>query len=199
MTKQIGMELVKKLREKTKAGFQDCKNALEETGGDIDKAVEVLRKRGIAVARKKTGRAIKEGVIGGYLHLNNKIGVLIEINCETDFVAKNEDFKTFAKEMAMQVAAVYPRYISIEDIPKDIVEKEKEILKESIKGKPEDVVDKILEGKLKKFYEEVCLLEQPSIRDPKLKVKDILTDAILKIGENMAIRRFVRFQVGEEI
>lgn len=199
MAKKIDIELVKRLREKTKAGFQDCKIALDEADGDIEKAIVILRKKGVDVARKKTGRITKEGVIGGYLHMSNKLGVLVEINCETDFVARNDDFKSFAKEIAMQVAASNPRYISVEDIPEDVIKKEKEILKEGIKGKPPHIIDKIVEGKLKKFYEEVCLLEQPLIKDPKRKVKELLSDLILKIGENIVIRRFIRFQVGEDI
>lgn len=192
-------ELVKRLREKTGAGYNDCKNALEEANNDIEKAIEILRKKGISVAMKKTGRVAKEGIVGTYVHLGGKIGVLVEVNCETDFVAKTDDFKHFVKEVAMQIAAANPRYIKPEDIPKAVLDKEREIVKEGIVGKPKDVLDKIVEGKLQKFYQEVCLLEQPSIRDPNIKVKDLLTNAILKIGENILIRRFVRFQVGEEL
>lgn len=192
-------ELIKKLREKTGAGYADCQNALKDSAGNIEKAIEILRKRGISVALKKTGRIAKQGCVGSYIHLGGKIGVLVEVNCETDFVAKNDDFKNFVKEVAMQVAAANPRYIKIEDIPQDILSKEKEILKEGISGKPKDVVEKIVEGKLQKFYQEVCLLEQLSIRDANLKIKDILTNTILKIGENILIRRFVRFQVGEDL
>jgi elongation factor Ts len=193
------IELVKKLREKTGAGYSDCTNALKESNNDIEKAIEILRKRGISVAMKKTGRAAKQGAVGSYIHLGGKIGVLVEVNCETDFVAKNDDFKNFVKEMAMQIAAANPRYVSIDDIPEDVLSKEREILKEGIKGKPKEVLDKIVEGKLQKFYQEACLLDQPSIRDANLKVKDMLTNVILKIGENIIIRRFVRFQVGEDL
>ncbi|MDD5449422.1 MAG: translation elongation factor Ts [Candidatus Omnitrophica bacterium] len=182
MTSNI--EIVKKLREKTGAGYSDCKEALKEAANDLDKAVEILRKKGISVAMKKTGRAAKEGAIGSYVH-GGKIGVLVEVNCETDFVAKNEDFKKFVKEIAMQIAATNPRYLKIEDVPAEVIKKEKEILKD--------------EGKLVQFYQEACLLEQPSIRDPKLKVKDLLTDTVMKIRENIIVRRFVRFQVGEEL
>jgi len=197
MTKDL--ELVKKLREKTGAGYSDCKEALKASGDDIERAIEILRKKGISVAMKKTGRAAKEGAAGSYIHAGGKIGVLVEINCETDFVAKTEDFKHLVKEVAMQIAAANPRYVKIEDIPEGVLKKEKEILEEGIKGKPKEVVEKIVEGKLQKFYQEMCLLEQPSIRDANVKVKDLLTNVVLKIGENILIRRFVRYQVGEEL
>lgn len=193
------VELIKKLREKTGAGYVDCQTALKDAAGDIDKAVEILRKKGISVAMKKTARTAKEGSVGSYIHMGGKIGVLVEVNCETDFVAKNEDFKNLVKEIAMQIAAVNPKYVRPEDVPQDIVQKEKEILMEGIKGKPKEVAEKIIEGKLQKYYQDVCLLEQPSIRDGNLKVKDLITNAILKIGENILVRRFVRFQVGEEL
>lgn len=192
-------ELVKKLREKTGAGYTDCQQALKESKDDFDKAIEILRKKGIAVASKKTGRVAKEGAVGSYIHMGGKIGVLVEVNCETDFVAKNDDFKHFVKEVAMQIAATNPRYVRIEDVPQAVIEKEKEILREGVKGKPKEVTDKIVEGKLQKFYQEACLLEQPSIRDANLKIKDLLTNVVLKIGENILIRRFARFQVGEEL
>jgi len=197
MTKDL--ELVKKLREKTGAGYSDCKEALKESGNDTEKAIEILRKKGISVAMKKTGRSAKEGAIGSYIHAGGKIGVLVEINCETDFVAKTEDFKHLVKEVAMQIAATNPRYVKIEDIPEEVLKKEREILKEGITGKPKEVTEKIVEGKLQKFYQEVCLLEQPSIKDANVKVKDLLTNIVLKIGENILIRRFVRYQVGEEL
>lgn len=193
------LETVKKLREKTGAGYSDCKDALKEAHNDLDKAVEILRRKGISVAMKKTGRLAKDGAVGSYIHLGGKIGVLVEVNCETDFVAKNDDFKTFVKETAMQIAAVNPKYVKIEDIPEAVLNKEKDILREGITGKPKEVADKIVEGKLQKFYQEMCLLEQPSIRDANLKVKDSLTNIILKTGENILIRRFVRFQLGEEL
>jgi len=197
MTSEI--ELVKKLREKTGAGYSDCKDALKESSGDVEKAIEVLRKKGISVALKKTGRVTKEGIIGSYIHAGGKIGVLVEVNCETDFVARNDDFKHFVKEVAMQIAAANPRYVRIEDIPDAVAKKEREILKEGIGGKPKEVIEKIVDGKLQKFYQDTCLMEQPSIRDANLKVKDLLTNVILKIGENIVIRRFVRFQEGEEL
>jgi len=193
------LDLVKKLREKTGAGYADCQKALKDSKGNIEKAVEILRKKGISVALKKTGRTAKEGSVGSYVHLGGKIAVLVEVNCETDFVSKNDDFKNFVKEIAMQIAATNPKYVKIEDIPEEVIKKEKEILKEGIKGKPAGVIDKIVDGKLQKYYQDVCLLEQPSIRDGELKVKGLLTNIILKIGENILIRRFVRFQVGEEV
>jgi len=193
------LELVKKLREKTGAGYSACKDALNESANDLEKAVEMLRKKGISVAMKKTGRAAKQGAVGSYIHMGGKIGVLVEVNCETDFVAKNDDFQGFVKEVAMQIAAANPGYVSIEDVPEAVISKEKEILKEGIAGKPKEIMDKILDGKLQKFYQDACLLEQPSIRDANVKVKDMLTNVVLKIGENILIRRFVRFQVGEDL
>jgi len=192
------LDAIKKLREKTNAGIMDCKKALKETGGDVNKAIEILRKKGIAMASKKASRATKEGLIGSYLHLGSKIGVLVEVNCESDFVARNKEFKDFVKDVAMQIAASHPRYLSRKDVPEDVIGGEEEIIKAQIKGKPEKVIEKIVSGKLEKFYEENCLLEQPFIKDTNIKVTDYLTSVIAKIGENMAIRRFVRYQVGEE-
>lgn len=197
------LNAIKDLREKTGAGIMDCKAALKEASGDIKKALEILRKKGLATAQKKAGRIAKEGLVHSYIHMGGRIGVLVEINCETDFVARNDDFKAFAKEMAMQIAAANPFYIKREDIPQSTIEKEKEIIKAQLsgsegKGKPAPVMDKIIEGKLEKFYEETCLLEQPFIRDQNVKIKDLMTSLIAKIGENIVIRRFVRYQVGEE-
>ncbi len=191
---------VKLLRDRTGAGFMDCKRALEEAGGDFDKAVEILRKKGVSVAQKKAGRETKEGRIGAYIHTGGKIGVLIEVNCETDFVAKSDIFQELVKNLAMQVAASSPKYISPEDVPEEVLEKEKEIYREQAlkQGKPEKVVDRIVEGKLRKFYEEVCLMEQPYIRDPDRKVKDYVVEVISKLKENVVVSRFVRFQVGEK-
>jgi elongation factor Ts len=190
-------DAIKKLREKTSAGIVACQKALKESDGDVDKAVDILRKQGVALASKKGGRSAKEGRIESYIHLGGKIGVLVEINCESDFVARNDDFKQFVKDVAMQVAASSPMYVRKEDIPEDAVKKETEIIKAQLTGKPAAAIDKIIEGKLAKFYEDACLLEQPFIKDPGMKVKDILTSMIAKIGENILVRRFVRFQVGE--
>lgn len=191
------IDAIKKLREKTNAGIVDCKKALRESGGDVDKAVEILRKQGVALASKKSGRQTKEGRIESYIHLGGKIGVLIEVDCESDFVARNDDFKTFVKDMAMQVAASNPLYVRKEDVPESVVKKETEIIKAQLTGKPANAVEKIVEGKLAKFYEDACLLEEPFVKDSSLKVKDVLTSMIAKIGENIIIRRFMRYQVGE--
>lgn len=192
------LDAIKKLREKTSAGVMDCKKALKEAGGDVNKAIEILRKKGIALASKKASRTAKEGVIGSYLHLGNKIGVLVEVNCESDFVARNKDFKDFVKDISMQVAASNPQYVSREELPKGVMDKEKDIIKAQIKGKPANVVEKIVNGKLEKFYEDTCLMEQPFIKDTNIKVREYLVSMIAKIGENIIIRRFVRYQVGEE-
>jgi elongation factor Ts len=194
------IDAVKKLREKTNAGIVACQKALRESGGDIDKAVEILRKQGAALASKKVGRAAKEGRIESYIHLGGgKIGVLVEVNCESDFVARNDDFRAFVKDIAMQVAASHPLYVNKEDVPEESIKKETEIIKAQLTGKPASAADKIVEGKLAKFYEDTCLMEQAFIKDPGMKVKDILTAMIAKIGENILIRRFVRYQVGEEL
>lgn len=194
----ISAELVKKLREKTNAPMMDCKKALEEANGDIEVATDILKKRGQIVALKKATRSANEGVVGSYVHANDKIGVLLEVNCETDFVARNEDFKRFVKDVCLQVAATAPSYVTREQIPQHILEKEKGIIKEQLKGKPENVIEKILGGKLEKFYSEICLMDQPFVKDDKISIKDYLNDIIGKIGENIVVRRFVRFQVGEE-
>ncbi|OIO34296.1 MAG: translation elongation factor Ts [Candidatus Omnitrophica bacterium CG1_02_40_15] len=195
----IATDLIKKLREKTNAPMMDCKKALEESSGDMEIATDILRKRGQIVAFKKAGRCAKEGVIGSYIHSNSKIGVLLEVNCETDFVARNEDFKQFVKNVSMHVAATSPSYVSREEVPGHILEREKNVLKESVKNKPENIIEKIVQGKLEKFYSEVCLLDQPFVKDDKITIKDYLNELIGKIGENILIRRFVRFQVGEDI
>jgi len=191
-------DAIKKLREKTSAGIVACQKALKESNGDVEKAVDILRKQGVVLASKKGGRSAKEGRIESYIHLGGKIGVLVEINCESDFVARNDDFKQFVKDVAMQVAASSPMYVRKEDIPEESVKKETDIIKAQLTGKPAAAIDKIIEGKLAKFYEDACLLEQPFIKDSSMKVKDILTSMVAKIGENILIRRFVRFQVGEE-
>jgi len=193
------IDAIKILREKTNAGVVDCKKALKEASGDVNKAIEILRKQGVALASKKVGRAAKEGRTEAYIHLGGKIGVLVEVNCETDFVARNDGFKTFVKDIAMQVAASSPLYVKKEEVPESAIKRETDIIKAQLAGKPENAIQKIIEGKLIKFYEEICLLEQPYIKDPNLKVKDILTAMVAKIGENIIIRRFVRYQVGEEL
>ncbi len=197
----ITAQMVKEIRDRTGAPFIDCKKALEEVSGDFDKAIEILKIKGVAKAAKKVGRETPEGVITSYIHAGGKIGVLVEINCETDFVARNDEFQAFAKEVAMQIAAGNPRYISREDIPEDVLAKEKEIMKAQVieSGKPANIADKIAEGKIEKFYEEVCLVDQVYIRDTKLKINDLLQALIAKIGENIKIRRFVRFQLGEPL
>ncbi len=195
----ITTDLIKKLREKTNAPMMDCKKALEESSGDMEIAIDILRKKGQIVALKKAGRCAKEGVVGSYIHSNSKLGVLLEVNCETDFVARNDDFKQFVKDVSMQVAATSPSYVSREEVPGHIMEREKNVLKESVKSKPENVVEKIVHGKLEKFYSEVCLLDQPFVKNDKITIKEYLNELIGKIGENILIRRFVKFQVGEDI
>jgi elongation factor Ts len=196
---EISTQLVKELREKTGVGIMACKNALQESAGDIDKAVEILRKKGIAKAQKREGRIASEGQIQSYVHMGGKIGVLVEVNCETDFSAKTEDFTNFSKNLAMQIAATNPIAISIDTLPSEIVEEEREIYRDQAlqSGKPEKVIEKIVEGKLKKFYSEVCLLNQDYIKDPDKTIEDLLNELKAKTGENIVISRFVRFQLGE--
>lgn len=195
----ISAEMVKQLREKTGAGMMDCKKALVECDADVEKAVDFLRKKGLATAQKRAGRALSEGTIQSYIHMNGKLGVLVEVNCETDFVAKNEDFIAFAKNMAMHIAASNPLGIKPEDVPEEIIAREKEIYQAQAveMGKPENVMDKIVEGKLNKFLKDNCLLNQPYVRDPDKSVEDLLNELIAKIGENISIKRFNRFQIGE--
>ena len=195
----ISATMVKQLREKTGAGMMDCKNALSQCDGDLDKAVDFLRKKGLATAKKRAGRSMTEGIIQSYIHLGGKLGVLVEINCETDFVARNEDFQEFAKNISMHIAASNPLGIQVEDVPEDIVNKEKEIYRAQAleTGKPENVIEKIVEGKLKKFFTDNCLLNQPYVKDPDITISDLLTELIGKIGENITIKRFVRYQIGE--
>jgi elongation factor Ts len=198
---QISPDDVKKLREKTGVGMMDCKNALAETGGDFDKAVEILRKKGIEVAAKRSGRQASQGIIGSYIHMGGKIGVLLEVNCESDFVAKSEGFMTFVKDISMQIAAANPDWVSRDEVPENVLSKEKEILKEQAlkSGKPEKVIEKIVEGKLNKFYSEHCLLDQGFVKDQDKTIKHLLDELMAKTGEKCLIRRFARFQVGEEI
>jgi elongation factor Ts len=195
----ISASTVKELRDKTGAGMMDCKEALKQSDGDISKAIDFLRKKGLATAAKRAGRAMSEGTIQTYIHTGGKLGVMVEVNCETDFVAKNEDFVQFARNIAMHVAATNPVSISQQDVPKEVIEKEMEIYRDQIRamGKPEQMIDKIAEGKLSKFYKENCLLNQGYVRDPNVTISDIINEQIAKIGENITIKRFVRFQVGE--
>ncbi|MBI5746410.1 MAG: translation elongation factor Ts [Nitrospirae bacterium] len=197
----IDASLIKELREKTGAGIIDCKNAIVKANGDLNKAVDLLRIKGAGIAEKKAGRTTSEGIIGSYIHHDEKIGVMIEVNCETDFVARNEEFKGFVKDLAMQIAGANPPpvYVKTEDIPPEVIEKEKEIYSAQAResGKPEAVIQKIAEGKIEKFYSERCLLEQPFIKNPDFKIKDLLVQRISKVGENISVRRFIRFKVGE--
>ncbi len=197
---QISASQVKELREKTGAGMMDCKKALVECEGDFEKAIKYLREKGIADAAKRSGRTAKEGVVYSYIHPGNRIGVLVEVNCETDFVARNDQFQQFAKDIAMHIAASNPSHISRDEVPESVVEAEREVLVNQAKasGKPEKVIDKIVQGRLEKFYGQICLLEQPFIKDPNLSVEDLLKETIGRIGENIVIRRFARYQLGEE-
>jgi elongation factor Ts len=196
-TMEISAALVKKLRDLTGAGMMECKAALSEANGDIEAATTILRKRGLASATKKAGRSTNEGLIGSYIHMGGKIGVLVEVNCESDFVARTEDFQNLSKEIAMHIAAASPQYVRREDVPGDVLERERSIYREQVKDKPAQVVDKIVDGKLNSFYEQVCLLDQPSIRDPKQTIGQLIQAAIAKLGENISINRFVRLKVGE--
>jgi len=196
---EISMELVKDLRQRTGAGVMDCRTALQEAKGNIEGAIDYLRKKGLATAAKKAGRIATDGLVSSYIHAGGKIGVLVEINCETDFVARTDDFQTFVKNIAMQIAAANPQYIRREEIPPDVLEKERQIYRTQAldSGKPEKVIDKIVDGKLERFYSEVCLLEQTYIKDSDQTVREVLEAMIAKIGENISIRRFARFQLGE--
>lgn len=192
--------MVKELRDKTGSGIMDCKQALKENNGDVEKALDFLRKKGLATAQKRSGRDAKEGVIQSYIHMGGKIGVMVEVNCETDFVAKNDDFLEFAKNVAMHIAAAAPMGLDPEEIPADVVARERDIYRERAleQGKPANIVDKIVDGQIEKFYKDSCLLSQAYIRDPKVTINDLLTETIAKIGENIKIRRFARFQLGGE-
>jgi elongation factor Ts len=189
-------DLLKELREITGAGMLEIKQALTETGNDKDKTIELLRKKGALKVGKKADRVANEGLIETYIHPGSRVGVLVEVNCETDFVSRTDDFKTLAKELALHIAGANPLYVNIADVPVEVVEKEKEIYKEQVKGKPEDVVSKILEGKIAKYYEEACLMEQPFIKNPDTKVKDLIGQAVGKMGENIVVKRFARFVLG---
>ena len=195
----ISAELIKDLRQRTGAGVMDCKTALKESSGDMEKAIDFLRRKGLATAAKKAGRIATDGLIASYIHAGGKMGVLVEVNCETDFVARTEDFQTFVKNMAMHVAAANPQYIRREEVPPHVLEKERDIYRSQARelGKPEKVIEKIVEGKVERFFSEVCLLEQTYIKDTDVTVKEVLDSMIAKIGENISIRRFARFQLGE--
>jgi elongation factor Ts len=194
----ISATSVKELREKTGAGMMECKKALSDTGGDFEKAIDLLRQKGLASAAKKATRTASQGLIGSYIHMD-KIGVMVEVNCETDFVARTEDFQELVKDVAMQIAATSPLYLSREDVPQDVMDRERDIYKAQVAGKPAQVVDKIVDGKLEKFFTDTCLLDQIFVKDPdgKKKIKDVVTEKIAKLGENIVVRRFVRFQLGE--
>jgi elongation factor Ts len=196
---EISMERIKDLRQRTGAGVVDCKTALHEAQGDVDKAIEYLRRKGLATAAKKAGRIASDGLVSSYIHAGGKIGVLVEVNCETDFVAKTDDFQAFVKNIAMQIAAANPQYVRREEISSAVLDKEKEIYRAQAleSKKPEKVIDKIVEGKLERFYSEVCLLEQTYIKDGDVTVKEVLDALVGKIGENIQVRRFARFQLGE--
>ena len=196
-TMEISAAQVKKLRDLTGAGMMECKAALTEANGDIEAATTILRKRGLASATKKAGRSTNEGLIGNYIHMGGKIGVLVEVNCESDFVARTEDFQNLAREIAMHIAAASPQYVKRDEVPADVLERERGIYRDQVKDKPAQVIDKIVEGKLNSFYEQVCLLDQPSIRDPKQTIGQAVQAAIAKLGENISIARFVRLKVGE--
>ena len=194
----ITAAMVKKLRDATGAGMMECKAALTEANGDIDAATTLLRKRGLAAATKKAGRSTSEGLIGHYIHLGGKIGVLVEINCESDFVARTDKFQALTREIAMHIAAANPAYVRREDVPADIIAREKDIYRDQVKDKPAQVIDKIVDGKLNSYYQQVCLMEQASVRDPNVTITQLLQDAIRILGENIAVRRFVRMKVGEQ-
>lgn len=196
---KVAPALIKELRERTAAGMADCKKALVETDADMEKAVEFLRKKGLAKAAKKAGRIATEGAVSHYIHAGGRIGVLVETNCETDFVARNDDFQTFVKDVAMQIAAMAPQFVSADQVPADLIENERSIRTETAKqsGKPEKIVDKIVDGQIKKWMKEICLLDQPWVKDDKKVIGDLQQELIAKLGENIRVRRFARFEVGE--
>jgi elongation factor Ts len=196
---EITSALVKELREKTNAGMMDCKRALEESGGDLEKAETLLRQKGIAGAAKKASRSAKEGTVASYIHLQGKVGVLVEVNCETDFVAKNEVFRDFVKDITLHIAAAHPLYVSREEVPADLLEKEREVYAGQVEGKPANIVEKIVAGKIDKFYSTICLLEQAFIKNPDLTIQEYLKSKIAELGENLVIRRFARYMVGEDL
>jgi elongation factor Ts len=196
---EVTTEKVKELRQRTGIGVIECKEALQESGGDIEKAILILRKKGYARAKDKMNRETAEGIIGSYIHLNGRIGVLVEVNCESDFVARNQEFQELVKNLTLHIAASKPRYISLEDVPAQVLEQEKDIIREQFKDskKPPEVVEKIIQGKLSKFYQEVCLMDQPYVKDDKISVRELVAFHIAKFGENIRIKRFARFELGE--
>ena len=197
---KITTQMVKELRQATGAGVLDCRKALEATDGDFDKAVTILREKGLAAAAKRASREAKEGLVGHYVHPGAKMASIVEVNCETDFVARTPEFQALVKDLAMQIVAARPRWLTPEDVPAEVIEQEKAIYRKQLaeEGKPEHIMDRIIEGKLKKFYDENCLLEQAFIKDPDVKIKDMITNAVARLGENIRIRRFARFEVGAE-
>jgi elongation factor Ts len=196
---EISMAMVKELRERTQAGIMDCKRALQETNGDIDKAITLLREKGLAAAAKKAGRTANEGIVDAYIHAGGRIGVLIEVNCETDFVAKNETFRTLVRDLAMQVAASRPLYVSRDQVSESLLEEERAVYAATARneGKPENIIERIVEGRIERFYKEICLLEQPFIKDPDRTVEDLIKETIATLGENISVRRFARYEMGE--
>ena len=196
---EINPQLVKQLREKTNAGMMDCKRALTESGGDLEKAEAILRTKGIARAGKKASRVTKEGVVASYIHLQGKVGVLVEINCETDFVAKNDQFREFVKDITLHIAAAHPLYVIREEVPGSELEKEREIYRGQVRDKPAAITEKIVDGKIDKFYSTICLMDQAFIKNPDLSIRDLVNGKITELGENIVIRRFTRYMVGEEL
>jgi len=195
----IPASVVKELRQKTNAGIMECKSALEESNGNVEAAIQILRKRGLAIAEKKAHRAVPQGIVASYIHMGGKIGVLVEVNCESDFVARNEIFRSFVKDITMHVAAMNPKYLRREDVPQDVVEKEKEKYRTEVTGKPPQIVEKIVEGKMNKsFFAEKCLLEQPFVKDPEVAIEQYVKQKIAELRENIVIRRFVRYSMGDD-
>jgi elongation factor Ts len=195
----ISPQIVKQLRDKTNAGMMDCKRALAEAGGDLEKAETILRSKGMAAADKRSGRNASEGIIASYIHLAGKVGVLVEVNCETDFVAKNENFREFVKDITLHIAAAHPQFVTREEVPAGVLEKEREIYRAQVQGKPANIIEKIVDGKIDKFYSTICLLDQPFIKNPDITVRDLVKSKIAEIGENIVVRRFVRYMVGEDL
>jgi elongation factor Ts len=196
---EVSSTLVKQLREKTNAGMMDCKKALTESGGDLEKAEEILRKKGIAGVSKKSVRVAKEGIVGSYIHLHGKVGVLVEVNCETDFVAKNHTFRELVKDITLHIAAAHPLYVSRDQVPQKSIDRERDIFRAQVTGKPEAVINKIVEGKLEKYFATVCLLDQPFVKNPDQTVRELISSKIAELGENIVVRRFTRYAVGEDV